>query len=47
MAKDKNAKVLSIRALGDDGKGTISSIVAAMEYAISQDVDIINLSVIC
>ena len=44
VGQDKNAKVLSIRALGDDGKGTISSIVAAMEYAISQDVDIINLS---
>ena len=42
--QDKNAKILSIRALGDDGKGTISSIVAAMEYAISQNVDIINLS---
>ena len=39
-----DAKILSIRALGDDGKGTISSIVAAMEYAINQNVDIINLS---
>ena len=44
VSQDKNAKILSIRALGDDGKGTISSIVAAMEYAISQNVDIINLS---
>lgn len=39
-----SAKILSIRAIGDDGKGTVSSIVAGMEYAINQNVDVINLS---
>lgn len=43
-SQNKNAKILSIRALDDEGVGTISSILAAMEYAIEQKVDIINLS---
>ena len=44
VSQDNNAKILSIRAMGNDGKGTVSSIVAAMEYAINQHADIINLS---
>lgn len=44
VSQDPNAKILSIRALDDKGFGTISSLVAAMEYAIEQDVDYINLS---
>lgn len=44
VSQDAEAKVLSIRAMDDKGLGTISSLVAAMEYAIEQDVDIINLS---
>lgn len=42
--QNPNAKILSVRVLGDDNLGTISSIVAGMEYAIAQDVDFINLS---
>lgn len=44
VSQDPNAKILSIRAMNDQGYGTISSLVAAMEYAIEQDVDLINLS---
>ena len=39
-----DAKILSIRALGDDNTGTTASIIAAMEYAINQNVSFINLS---
>ena len=42
---DPNVQILSVKALDADGKGTASSIYAAIEYAISQDVKIINLSV--
>lgn len=42
--QNPDAKVLSVRVLGDDNLGTVSSIVAGMEYAISQGVDFINLS---
>lgn len=44
-SQDANAQVLSIRAMNDEGLGTISSLVSAMEYAIEQKVDYINLSV--
>lgn len=44
VSQDAEAEILSIRAMDDKGLGTISSLVAAMEYAIEQDVDIINLS---
>lgn len=44
LSQDKDAKILSIRAMNDNGFGTISSLVAAMEYAIDQKVDYINLS---
>lgn len=42
--ENENALVLSIRALGDDGHGTIASIASAIEYAIKAKADIINLS---
>lgn len=42
--QDPNAQILSIRALNNNGFGTISSLVAAMEYAMEQDVNYINLS---
>lgn len=42
---DPNVQILSVKALDADGRGTASSIYAAIEYAISQDVKIINLSV--
>ncbi|WP_283683455.1 SpaA isopeptide-forming pilin-related protein [Parablautia sp. Marseille-Q6255] len=39
-----NAEILSIRVMGNDGRGTVSAIVAGMEYAIEQGASIINLS---
>ena len=45
ISQDAEGKILSIRAMDDKGIGTISSLVAGMEYAIKQKVDIINLSV--
>lgn len=44
LSQNADAKVLSIRAMNDNGSGKISSLVAAMEYAIDQKVDYINLS---
>ena len=44
VSQDADAKILSIRAMNDSGFGNISSLVAAMEYAIANEVDIINLS---
>ena len=44
VSQDTEAKILSIRVMDDSGFGTVSSLVAAMEYAIEQKVDIINLS---
>lgn len=44
IGENQNAKIVSIRALNDDGTGSVSSIVSAIEYAINANVDIINLS---
>lgn len=44
VSQDAEAQILSIRAMDDNGFGTVSSLVAAMEYAIEQKVDVINLS---
>ena len=44
VSQNADAKILSIRAMNSNGFGTISSLVAAMEYAISENVDMINLS---
>ena len=44
LSQNPDARILSVRVLDDDGLGTVSSIVAGMEYAISMDVDYINLS---
>lgn len=38
------ADILPIRALDADGVGTIYAVVAAVEYAIEQDVDVLNFS---
>lgn len=43
-SQNPDAKILSIRAMNDNGLGTISSLVAAMEYAMNKNVDMINLS---
>lgn len=44
VSQNPDAKILSIRAMNSNGFGTISSLVAAMEYAMNEQVDIINLS---
>ena len=44
VSQNPDAKILSVRAMGNDGRGTVSSIAAAMEYAMNQKVSIINLS---
>ena len=44
VAHNPNAKIISIKALDENGKGTVSSVYAAMEYAIGQGVKVINLS---
>ena len=44
VSQNDGARILSIRALGDDGRGTVSSITASIEYAIEQRVKMINLS---
>ena len=42
--QNKNAKILALKALDDNGKGTTSSVVAALQYAIDSHVSIINMS---
>ncbi len=44
ISQNPDAGILSIRAVGNDGRGTVSSVVAAIEYAIKQNASIINLS---
>lgn len=44
VSQNPDVKIFSVRAIGDNGRGTVSSIVAAMEYAMEQKVSIINLS---
>lgn len=40
-----NSKVLSIKAINNDGIGTVSSVYAAIKLAMDENVDIINLSI--
>lgn len=44
VSQNPGAKILSIRALGNDGYGSYSAVVSGIEYAINSNVDIINLS---
>jgi len=41
---NKNAKILALKALDDNGKGTTASVVSAIQYAIDSHVSIINMS---
>ena len=43
--QDKDAKILSIKALGKNGSGDAATIYAAIEYAIERNVNVINLSI--
>ena len=45
VEENENAQILSVKALDASGTGSISDLYAAIEYAVSKDVDIINLSV--
>ncbi|MFR6329349.1 MAG: S8 family serine peptidase [Eisenbergiella sp.] len=42
--QNADARILSIRVLDGEGRGTVSSIAAGIEYAIAQNADYINLS---
>ncbi len=42
--ENEQVSILSIKAIGDDGRGAISSVYAAIEYAIRQNIGIISLS---
>lgn len=44
VSQNPDAKILSVRVMGNDGRGTVSSILAGMEYAIENGASIINLS---
>lgn len=44
LSQDKDAKVISIKAMDSNGKGTTSSVYAGLQYAIEKKVDIINMS---
>lgn len=42
--QNPDAKILSVRVMGNNGRGTVSAIVAGMEYAMEHGASIINLS---
>ena len=42
--ENPSAKVLSVKVIDDNGRGSISSVYAGVKYAIEQNVDVINLS---
>lgn len=44
VSQNSNAKVLSIKVMDNAGRGSVSSVVAGIEYAIEQGVGVINLS---
>ena len=44
LSQDENAKIISIKAMDSNGKGTTSSVYAGLKYAIEKKVDIINMS---
>ena len=43
LAENPDAEIISVKALDANGKGTMSSVFAAMEYAMEQNVDLIAL----
>lgn len=44
LGQDPDAQIVSIKALDKDGKGSVSDLYAAIEYAAAENVNIINLS---
>lgn len=44
LEQNEDARILSIKALGKDGKGDVSAVIAGINYAIERGANIINLS---
>jgi len=44
LSQNPDAQILSVRVMDDSGKGSVSSVVSGIEYAITQNVSIINIS---
>ncbi len=44
LEENPDAEIISVKALGADGKGDISAVIAGMNYAMERGVQIINLS---
>ncbi|MFQ9548158.1 MAG: hypothetical protein ACLRZ6_10275 [Lachnospiraceae bacterium] len=44
QSRDPDVSILSIKALGADGTGSVSAVYAAIQYAIDKKVSVINLS---
>ena len=44
-SQNPNARIISIKAIRDDGNGDVSAVYAAIRYAIDRGADIINLSI--
>lgn len=42
--ENPDARILSVRVMGNDGRGSVSAIVSGMEYAMEHGASIINLS---
>lgn len=44
ISQNPDAKIMSVRVMGNDGRGTVSDIIAGMNYAMEHGASIINLS---
>ena len=39
-----NAKLMTVKALGDEGEGTVESLIAGVEYAVANGADVLSMS---
>ena len=44
VKENEQVSIVSVKAIGDDGRGDVSAVYAAIEYAITQNVRVISLS---
>ena len=44
VSQNPDAQIMSVRVMGNDGRGTVSDIIAGMNYAMEHGASIINLS---
>lgn len=44
ISQNPDAQIMSVRVMGNDGRGTVSDIIAGMNYAMEHGASIINLS---